>query len=72
MTVIAAHHRANHLAIYFRDEKQADIVVNFTLNVHFRVIPRRRSSQRSHSVITSSKSCWRKTRISMVFPIFQA
>lgn len=39
MTVVTSHHRANHFAVHFRDQKQADVVIYFTLDVHFRIVP---------------------------------
>ncbi|EJK89947.1 hypothetical protein UUU_30670 [Klebsiella pneumoniae subsp. pneumoniae DSM 30104 = JCM 1662 = NBRC 14940] len=40
MTVISAHHRADHFAIHFRHQKQADVVIQLALNIHLRIVPR--------------------------------
>ncbi len=39
MAVIPAHHRPDNLAVHFRHQKQRHIVINFALNIHFRVVP---------------------------------
>lgn len=39
MPVVSAHHRTDHLTVHFSDEEQADVMIDFTFDVHFRVVP---------------------------------
>ena len=40
MPVITAHHRSDHVTVYLSDQKQTDVMVHLTLDVHFRIVPR--------------------------------
>ena len=40
MAVITAHHRPHNLAIDFRNQKQTDVVIHLTFDIHFRIVPR--------------------------------
>ena len=40
MAVVPAHHCSHHLAVDFCHQKQTDVVIQLTFNIHFRIVPR--------------------------------